>query len=145
MKIIVYSEIECYADARDNKISDTGYCIISIRDIGKEPINNFKLRKNVVDVLSLSFDDVIEPSTGMASDDARRVVSFIRSNIKRIDTIVIHCFAGQSRSYTIGLELSKYYNAELVTLNKNVRVNILVQQKMIEQLKRDKNGNIDWT
>ena len=55
-------------------------------------------------VLTLYFDDVVKETKGAVLFDenmADSVIAFIRSHMD-VDTLLIHCYAGQSRSRAIG-------------------------------------------
>ena len=84
--------------------SDT-YAVISIQDSHTGGFGiQFAENKYCKAVLTLQFDDIIRPVEGAAlftEEMAERIIRFIKANIK-VDTLLIHCYAGQSRSRAVG-------------------------------------------
>ena len=83
--------------------SDT-YAVISIQDTHTEGFG-FVFRRNRCcrDVLTLYFDDIIRPvetAVLFDADMAERIIRFIDRN-RECDTLLIHCYAGQSRSRAV--------------------------------------------
>ena len=86
--------------------SDT-YAAISIQDTYGGGFG-FELKKNKYckDVLTLYFDDIEEPEHGsrlISFGQAAAIVKFIKAHESDVDTLVIHCFAGVSRSRAVGV------------------------------------------
>ena len=81
------------------------YAVISIQDtIGGG--FGFELRQNQFckGAITLFFDDIEKPEAGLKLMDktqARNIISFIEAN-DDVDTLLIHCFAGVSRSMAVG-------------------------------------------
>lgn len=83
------------------------YAAISIQDtygggFGFELIKN----KYCKDVLTLYFDDIEEPEHGLrliSFHQAIAIVKFIKDHSEDVDTLLIHCFAGVSRSRAVGV------------------------------------------
>ncbi|MBQ8960027.1 MAG: hypothetical protein IJ071_02280 [Ruminococcus sp.] len=74
----------------------------------------FELKENrcCKGVLTLYFDDIEEPEHGlklMESSQAKRIIRFIREH-SDVDTLLIHCFAGVSRSRAVGVFAAKLLN-----------------------------------
>ena len=84
--------------------SDT-YAIISIQDTHTSGFGlEFTQSQYCKAVLTLYFDDVIREVEGavlFTDDMARQIIDFIRQN-RTVDTLLIHCYAGQSRSRAVG-------------------------------------------
>lgn len=56
------------------------------------------------DVLTLWFDDVIREVEGavlFTDEMAGQIIDFIKKN-RKVDTFLVHCYAGQSRSRAVG-------------------------------------------
>ena len=54
--------------------------------------------------MTLKFDDIIRPVAGaqlFTEDMAKQIIEFIRNN-RDVDTLLIHCYAGQPRSRAAG-------------------------------------------
>lgn len=84
--------------------SDT-YVVISIQDSHTEGFGiTFSENKYCKGVLTLRFDDIIRPVNGailFSKDMAIQIIKFIRKYVS-VDTLLIHCYAGQSRSRAVG-------------------------------------------
>lgn len=83
------------------------YAAISIQDTYCGGFG-FELKKNKYckDVLTLFFDDIEEPEQGLhliSLSQAIAIVDFIKVHAEDVDTILIHCFAGVSRSRAVGI------------------------------------------
>ena len=82
------------------------YAAISIQDTYSGGFG-FELKKNKYckDVLTLYFDDIEEPDHGLrliSFPQAIAIVKFIKAHAEDVDTLLIHCFAGVSRSRAVG-------------------------------------------
>lgn len=82
------------------------YVAISIQDTYGGGFG-FELKKNKYckDVLTLYFDDIEEPEHGLrliSFPQAIAIVKFIKAHSEDVDTLLIHCFAGVSRSRAVG-------------------------------------------
>lgn len=81
------------------------YAVISIQDtIGGG--FGFELKENryCKSVLTLFFDDIEKEEAGLKLMDtfqAKQIIEFIKEN-SDVDTLLIHCFAGVSRSRAVG-------------------------------------------
>ncbi len=96
------------------------YCVISVQDTHTGGFGfEFKKSRCCRDVLTLYFDDVereVEGAALFSEKQADDVISFILSN-KSADTLLVHCYAGESRSRAIaafavkmlGGDNSKYF------------------------------------
>lgn len=83
--------------------SDT-YAVISIQDTHTGGFG-FTFAKNEFckDVLTLYFDDItreVEDAVLFSDEMAGQIIDFIEAN-KDVDTLLVHCFAGQSRSRAV--------------------------------------------
>ena len=72
--------------------------IISISDECAEP-NRFNHNSHIKGICRLYFDDVAgdEPNC-MTHVDAEKIIKFVNENLHMADEIIVHCFAGISRS-----------------------------------------------
>lgn len=90
---------------------DKKYAIISIRGLyDKKPF--FAQNKQIVDICYLVFDDIsVEKdengSIGMQESDAKIVKNFINQVQDKIDCLIVHCEAGQSRSAGVAAAIAK--------------------------------------
>lgn len=64
----------------------------------------FSESKTCKGVLTLYFDDIVKevPGAVLFNDEmAEQIIAFINSH-KDVDTLLVHCYAGQSRSRAVG-------------------------------------------
>ena len=84
--------------------SDT-YAVISIQDTHMGGYGfEFKETKYCLGVLTLYFDDIEHEVDGAVlfnEDMAQQIIDFIQSH-KKAETLLVHCYAGQSRSLAVG-------------------------------------------
>lgn len=83
--------------------SDT-YAVISIQDTHTGGFG-FTFAKNEFckDVLTLYFDDItreVEGAVLFSDEMAGQIIDYIEKNVE-VDTLLVHCFAGQSRSRAV--------------------------------------------
>jgi len=113
--------------------SDT-YVVISIQDthtggFGFEFVeNNF-----CKGVLTLYFDDIICPVEGAVlfdEDMATRIIDFIREH-ESVDRLLIHCYAGQSRSRAVGAFAVWMLGGDNSDYFKNYSLNQYVYNKLM--------------
>ncbi len=86
------------------------YAVMSVQDSANEGFG-FAFTKNAFcrEVLTLYFDDIeeeVEDAVLFTEDMADAILDFVERN-QEADTLLIHCFAGQSRSKAIGAFLVK--------------------------------------
>ena len=83
--------------------SDT-YAVISIQDTHTGGFGfTFAKSEFCRDVLTLYFDDItreVEGAVLFSDEMAGQIIDFIEKNID-VDTLLVHCFAGQSRSRAV--------------------------------------------
>ena len=89
------------------------YAAISIQDSGSWNFG-FQLTTNRFcrGVLTLQFDDFEELESGvklMDAEQAAQVIAFLRQ-YANVDTMLIHCFAGKSRSAAVGMFAAELYD-----------------------------------
>lgn len=91
--------------AEQGSLTDT-YAVISIQDSHTQGFG-FQFTENQFckSVLTLYFDDIIKEVDGAVLFDdnmADQIIEFIEKHKKSVDTLLVHCYAGQSRSKAIG-------------------------------------------
>lgn len=91
--------------ANQGALTDT-YAVISIQDSHTGGFGvQFAENQFCKGVLTLLFDDIVTKVEGavLFNDDmADKIIEFIERNKKTVDTLLIHCYAGQSRSRAVG-------------------------------------------
>jgi|SRR5271157_1870066 len=99
------------SQAKASKIEpNENMALISIMDGSSTDFNFLKKWKNV---LSLTFDDVdvqIYDYILFSEEQAKMILKFIEQLPKIVDVIVVHCWAGISRSAAVAKFLSEYYH-----------------------------------
>lgn len=104
-RVKVKSLADCFDYVTDGFETDT-LAIISIQKstdggYGFRFVENSRCKG----VLTLLFDDIEHPADGLAlfsEEQAQQVINFIRAHRRDADTLLIHCYAGQSRSRAVG-------------------------------------------
>ncbi len=86
------------------------YAVISIQDTHTGGFGVQFSRNNFCkDVLTLYFDDIVKEVPGAVmfdKDMAEDIIDFIQRN-EDVETLLIHCYGGQSRSMAVGAFASK--------------------------------------
>lgn len=81
------------------------YAVISIQDSHTDGFGiSFIENRFCKGVLTLQFDDIVREVDGavlFSEDMARQIIEFINRH-SSVDTLLIHCYAGQSRSRAVG-------------------------------------------
>lgn len=91
--------------AEQGALTDS-YVVISIQDSHTQGFG-FKFTENQFckGVLTLLFDDIVTDVDGAVlfdDDMADQIISFIEKYRKSVDTLLVHCYTGQSRSRAVG-------------------------------------------
>ena len=101
--------LEEYAERKDS------YAVISIQDTHTGGFGfEFKENSSCKAVLTLYFDDIDRPVEGavlFSEKQASEVLSFVRENTGA-DTLLIHCFGGESRSRAVGAFVTEYLGGD---------------------------------
>ncbi len=113
--------LEEFAEKRDT------YAIISIQDSHTGGFGvHFAPNHFCKDVLTLLIDDTVKEVDGAVlfnETHARRIIDFIKKNRDKVDTLVIHCYAGQSRSAAVGAFAMEYLGQDSSDFIQNHRPN----------------------
>ncbi len=109
-RILVKSLFDCFDYVADYRGDET-FAIISIQDAKNGGFGvQFVPTDHCIDVLTLQFDDAevqTEHVTLFTTEQAAQIIKFIRRNAHRVDTLLVHCYAGQSRSMAVGAFATK--------------------------------------
>lgn len=91
--------------AEQGALTDT-YAVISIQDSHTQGFGVcFSENQFCKGVLTIQFDDIVKEVDGavLFSDEmADRILDFIEAYRNSVDTLLVHCYAGQSRSRAVG-------------------------------------------
>ena len=134
MKVIVISRamMNSWLDQKMDLLNSDNVAIISINTYThwngqfeeETPFDKFENFTNNKNLLKLWFDDFSKPTTwnGMedklfTADDARNVVAFIKEKQDDVDTFIVHCTAGISRSGAVGMFIKDYFGCEIESEN----------------------------
>lgn len=121
------------------RLNDT-YAAISIQDTGRF---GFELTETEYckGVLTLFFDDIEWPCDGyelMTDEQAMQIIDFIDKH-RDVDTLLIHCYAGASRSRAVGVFAREYLGlppvADETLFNNHVYYCL---KRVAESMKNDK-------
>jgi len=82
------------------------YAVISIQDSHTQGFGiQFAENQFCKGVLTLQFDDIVTEVEGAVlfdDDMAEQIIDFIEKHQASVDTLLVHCYAGQSRSRAVG-------------------------------------------
>lgn len=117
--------------------SDT-YAVISIQDSHTDGFGiTFSKNQYCKDVLTLKFDDIVRPVQGaqiFTEEMAEQIIRFIRKNKDAADTLLIHCYAGQSRSRAVGAFAAKLLGGDNSAYLKKYSLNEYVYELLMQTL-----------
>ena len=110
---------------------DDTYAVISIQDAQSGGFGfEFTESRYCRDVLTLRFDDVegnVEGAVPFSEDMAEEMIRFILRN-RDADTLLIHCYAGQSRSRAVAAFAVKMFGKDNAAYFEGGRPNRLVYE-----------------
>ena len=90
--------------------SDT-YAVISIQDTHTQGFGfEFTPSECCKGVLTLRFDDIMRPVEGavlFSPQMAEQVLDFVEDKRSEVDTLLVHCYGGQSRSRAVGAFITR--------------------------------------
>mgnify|MGYP005790369187 CR=1 FL=1 len=116
--------------------SDT-YAVISIQDSHTGGFGvTFSKNQYCKAVLTLKFDDIIRPVKGaqiFTKEMAEQIIRFIRKH-KDVDTLLIHCYVGQSRSRAVGAFAVKLLGGDNLSYFKKYNPNEYVYDLLVQTL-----------
>ena len=116
--------------------SDT-YAVISIQDSHTDGFGiTFSENQYCKAVLTLKFDDIVRPAEGaqiFTKEMAEQIIHFIREH-KDVDTLLIHCYAGQSRSHAVGAFAIKLLGSDNSAYFKKYHPNEYVYELLMQTL-----------
>lgn len=87
--------------------------IISISDCGHS--TKFYSNSNIVDILSLEFDDIEVELNGCILNNlthCKMIKDFVDKYKNEVSNIIVHCTMGISRSGAVGMTLARYLNGD---------------------------------
>ncbi len=86
--------------------------IISIRNAGLEDVT-FSKNPNIYAVLHLKFQDTVEArADAICQADAEKIVAFVDAWKDKVESIVVHCTEGVSRSAGVCAALMRYIDGD---------------------------------
>lgn len=116
--------------------SDT-FAVISIQDSHTDGFGiTFSENQYCKAVLTLKFDDINRPVDGaqiFTEEMAKQIIRFIRKH-KEVDTLLIHCYAGQSRSRAVGAFAVKFLGGDNSVYFKKYNPNEYVYELLLQTL-----------
>jgi predicted protein tyrosine phosphatase len=97
--------------------------------------------ENRVNILQISFDDIIKPKLSKVTindSQGKEIVDFVSNIWDKIDLLMIHCNAGMCRSPAVGKAISNKYQPKYVNdFDKLYVPNPLVYDTVFKHLKPD--------
>lgn len=109
--VVVMSKAEARRFSYKIKENPDGkkYAIISISNIGDDA-NHFARSDAIIGILRLYFNDVDGRNIGaMHMSDAEKILEFMKRIGKKVNTVIVHCEAGVSRSAGVAAALLDVY------------------------------------
>jgi len=95
---------------KNGVLAHSAYIVISIRD-PDSPRPRVKKQSGLRAVLYLIFNDAEPPTTEsmvlMTPEQAQQIVDFVERHQRSVETVVVHCEAGMSRSPAVAAALCK--------------------------------------
>lgn len=114
-QILAMSVFNCFSLVMNEHFAN--YAIISVQDSGDGFGMSFKRTNRCKAVLEMKFDDIDtdeEDRVLFTNKDAEKIIRFAR-RYKNVDTLVIHCYAGVSRSAAIKNALDECFGLGVST------------------------------
>ncbi len=125
----VMEHFYCFGE-QDMAARTDSYAVISIQDTYTGGFGiRFEKNRFCKDVITLYFDDVVKETDGaVAFDDemADKIIGFIQKNRFAADTLLVHCYAGQSRSRAVGAFAVKMLGGDNSRYFKNGTMNMYI-------------------
>ena len=106
------------------------YAVISIQDTHTGGFGlEFRPTQFCKGVLTLYFDDVfceVEGAQAFTEEMAAQVIDFVQAQRKQVDTLLVHCYAGRSRSMAVGAFAVKLLGGDNHRYFETTSLNMLV-------------------
>lgn len=137
-KVIVMSRLkfEEYIAKNHNKSS----LAISITSHDEMPVTcqgvAYGIKNGIKCTYRAEFDDVDNSIKGMSTEQALEIARFIKANARKVDTIIVHCGAGQSRSAGVAAAILKWMTGSDAQIfdNKKYTPNMRCYRLVLEAL-----------
>ena len=138
-EVLVMNRIEARLYSREPHSSTS--IIISINDVNAKAniiYPNHRFNNNILAVLHVFFDDIEEGPNAIKICDANAIVDFVNYWQDKIDTIIIHCNAGVSRSAGCAAAILKYFTGSGIQIfgNNSYNPNIKVFKTILKEFYR---------
>lgn len=133
--ILVMSISDCF-DYVVHQPSLTPYIIISIQDSQNGFGLEFVESRFCKGVLTLYFDDISQAAPGLklfTNNQALEMIAFLKKH-NGIATIVIHCYAGESRSAAVAGVISTLYDDAVITFKRPSFPNMHVHKVLLDAI-----------
>lgn len=138
IRIVVMSRSEFVEYAIHNHSETSAVVSISSIDEGS-PAVKLGTENNIRSVQFISFDDTdgtVHGCKAITDMQAKSIADFIKNNIHKVDRLIVHCGAGQSRSAGVAAAILKYFTDDdsLIFNNPKYTPNMLCYRKVLEAL-----------
>lgn len=99
-------------------------------------VKNGSIGNNIKGILYLHFDDTDNPLNSIQNQQAYKIAIVLKENIDKVDKIIVHCGAGQSRSAGVAGAILKYYTNDDRPIFNNPKYtpNMYCYRKVLEEL-----------
>ena len=128
------------AGLEDEAVRSDTYAVISIQDTHTGGFGiAFTPNQYCRDVLTLYFDDIVRDVEGavlFTEEMAKQIIDFIKKN-RVADTLLIHCYAGQSRSRAVGAFALKMLGGDNSRYFTQMNPNMYVYETLEKVWKQD--------
>ncbi|MBQ6454159.1 MAG: hypothetical protein IJJ14_07365 [Coriobacteriales bacterium] len=99
------------AGQREFAQRDDTYVVISIQDTHTQGFG-FEFTRSACckGVLTLLFDDIVRPVEGavlFTPEQAAQIIDFVWDKRDNVDTLLVHCYGGESRSRAVGAFITR--------------------------------------
>ncbi len=134
-QVLVKSLFDCFDYVADYRGTES-FAIISIQDAKKGGFGvEFVPTEHCKEVLTLQFDDAevqTDHVTLFTEEQAMQIIKFIRRNRHRAVRLLVHCYAGQSRSMAVGAFAVKMLGGDNKRYFEVASPNQLVYQTLLD-------------
>lgn len=142
MKFITFSKKEMESKYFNVSVN---HLLISINNPNEEThIHNNRYCKDILKVNFLDIEDIDNNEVYFDRSIARDILNFIDKNCTDVDTIVVHCGTGISRSVAVASALSKIINHKDDNIFSYGIPNMLVYITLLDEYFSNRNLDTEW-
>lgn len=119
-----------------HRMSSFVISISSLDESRPDMVKNNSIGNQIKGILYLHFNDTDNPKDSIQDNQAFKIAIALNDNINKVDKIIVHCGAGQSRSSGVAGAILKYYTNDdsLIFNNRRYTPNMYCYRKVLEWL-----------